>query len=206
MTTQTGQQSTAGVTQTTGMLLDRFAPQFDYSLIEHIVVNASPEAAFHASRHLDMLTVDSWVAKAAAKLASMRNRITNRAPRRKPTRLTLDDIAEMGSWVLLEEASNREYVFGAVGRFGKPVVQWERIRQEEFTTFAKPGSIKIAASISVRPYGANSSLLSYEARVRVDDEARKKFGWYWMAIAPLAKSSMRAELRAAKRNAERAQR
>jgi hypothetical protein len=189
------------------MLLDRFAPRYDFTAIEHLVVDASPGATYEAVRHLDLLTVNSRLTDAAFWLRGLPERLRRRVPRRKPASLTLDDIDAGGDAVLLGEDPGREVVFGAVGRFWTPVVRWHEISADEFAGFDQPGLGKIAMAYSVRPYGAQRTLLSHETRVILDDPmARRGFGSVWATVAPLFRAVMRATLRAAKRSAESAPR
>jgi hypothetical protein len=74
---------------------------------------------------------------------------------------------------------------------------------EGFAAFDEPGWGKIAANLSVRPYGNGRSLLSYEARTAMtDEESRKRFGRYWTVVSPFVGVIMQATLRTVRADAE----
>jgi hypothetical protein len=73
--------------------------------------------------------------------------------------------------------------------------RWLTIDASEFGAFQRPGFAKIAAAITVRPYGARRSLITYEARTRAtDDAARRAFLRYWRVVSPGVGMVMRAML------------
>jgi hypothetical protein len=97
---------------------------------------------------------------------------------------------------------DREIAFGAVGRFWTPVIRWRQVSVDEFTRFAEPGWGKIAASLSVAPYGRRT-LLSYECRtVTTDATARRRFLLYWHLVRPFVGHVLRATLQTVKADAE----
>ena len=74
---------------------------------------------------------------------------------------------------------------------------------EAFTEFDDPDWGKIAANCSVRPYGLGRSLLSYEARTAMtDDASRMKFARYWTIVSPFVGVIMRATLHTVRKDAE----
>lgn len=75
----------------------------------------------------------------------------------------------------------------------------------EFADFAEPDYAKLAAAISVRPYGAQRSLVTYEARTATTSlVARKRFRRYWRLIGWGAGIMMSGALRLVERDAEAA--
>ncbi|MEV0084858.1 hypothetical protein [Saccharopolyspora sp. NPDC050642] len=182
--------------------VDDFAARYDAGAVEHLVVDAPPEAAYRALRHLDLLTIGSRTADLAMWVRGLPERLERRVPARVPTRLSYDDLCARGDWVLLGERPGQEVVFGAVGRFWTPIVRMEEVTAEEFAEYGKPGQGKIVASFSVRPYGRRSSLATYDIRVTLDDPiTRRIFTLYWRTVSPFVKSIMRATLRAAAEHA-----
>jgi hypothetical protein len=68
----------------------------------------------------------------------------------------------------------------------------------------RPGYAKIAASLSLRPYGDERTLLSYEARTQTTDgTARRAFKRYWAIASPGAGVVMRSLLSLIAREARR---
>jgi hypothetical protein len=99
-------------------------------------------------------------------------------------------------WVGLAEERGREIAFGAVGKPWLAEIEWKTVPPEDFAGFDEPGWAKIAASLSVREYGAKRSILTYEARTGMtDDESRDRFNRYWTVVSPFVGSIMRALLR-----------
>ncbi|MGW3470808.1 hypothetical protein ACWDKQ_20660 [Saccharopolyspora sp. NPDC000995] len=190
--------------QVTGptVTIDDFAAECDFDAVEHLVVNRPPDAVYSALRHLDLLTIRSRTADLAMWVRALPERLKRRVPPRQPTRLTFDDLIASQDWVLLGEQPGREVVFGAVGRFWTPIVRWELVTAEEFRQYGKPGRGKIVSSLSVRPYGRNSSLVTYDIRTTLDDPiTRRVFGVYWRTVKPFVRAIMRATLRTAAKQA-----
>ncbi|GAA0534218.1 hypothetical protein A8924_2818 [Saccharopolyspora erythraea NRRL 2338] len=182
--------------------VDDFAAHADFRAVEHLLVDAPPEAAYPALRHLDLLTIRSRVAGMAMWLRGMPARLRRHRLPRQRTRLTFDDLVAGGDWALLGEQPGREAVFGAVGRFWTPIVRPEPVSAEEFAEYGRPRRGKIVMSVSVRPYGRGGSLMTYDVRTTLTDPlTRRVFGVYWRTAAPFVRTIMRATLRAA---AERA--
>ncbi|GAA4832286.1 hypothetical protein [Saccharopolyspora rosea] len=184
--------------------IDDFAAEPDVDAVEHLIVDAPPDVAYRALRHLDLLTVRSATAAAAMWVRDLPIRLRRRVPPQMPTRLTFDDLVAGGDWVLLGEQPGQEAVFGAVGRFWTPIVRWEQVTAEGFADYTKPGRGKMVSSLSVRPYGRCSSLLTYDIRTVLNDPmTRRVFVLYWRTVAPFVKAIMRATLRAAAEQARR---
>ncbi|MEA2483285.1 MAG: hypothetical protein QOC55_1232, partial [Thermoleophilaceae bacterium] len=122
------------------------------------------------------------------------------ARRRKPAAtvmpvLRLAEMRQDGDWVRLGANAPSEFAFGAIGRFWGGETAWRQIAADEFTSFGKPGYAKIAASLSLRAYGAQRTLLTYEARTSAtDDVARRAFLRYWALASPGAGVVMRSAL------------
>lgn len=178
--------------------IDDFAAEFDFAAAEHLVVDKRPDAMYSAIRNLDLLTIHSRVADLAMWARSLPERLRRRVPPRQPTRLTYDDLVTSGDWVLLGEQRGREVIFGAAGRFWTPIVRWETAEVEEFARYGKPGRGKIIASFSVRPYGRDKTLMTYDIRTVLNDPiTRLVFGLYWWTVKTFVRAIMRATMRTA---------
>ncbi|MEZ5080156.1 MAG: hypothetical protein R2878_05755 [Thermoleophilia bacterium] len=189
-----------------GMLIDRVLPRFDATIIEHIVIDASPEVVFRAAREMDFLQIHTPFVDALMAARGLPDRIGRRlgnrpAPPPPPTMRLADLFDRPGAadalegWVALGEAPGRELVFGAVGKFWQASIDWNSVTAAAFPTFDEPDHAKIAAGFSVREYGSHRTLLSYEARTAATDPAaRRKFLRYWRLVRWFVGVVMRAAL------------
>ena len=197
------------------MLIDRALPRFDFTRVEHEIVEADPESTYAAVRRLDFLKVHSPLMDAAMWVRGVPDRVARAAGRRtEPPQelpsLTFDGMlvgeGALPGWMGLGEDRPREIAFGAIGKFWQMDISWLEpmpATPEEFAAFDDPGWGKIAANLSVRPYGGGRSLLSYEARTAMTDAAsRTKFARYWTIVSPFVGVIMRATLHTVKADAE----
>ncbi len=100
------------------------------------------------------------------------------------------------SRVLLGEDPPHEIALGVIGRFWAGETVWVQIDAADFETFAEPGFGKIACNFSLRAYGADRTLVTYECRTQATDEtARRGFMRYWRPLAPFIGLVMRSQLR-----------
>ncbi len=75
--------------------------------------------------------------------------------------------------------------------------------RDEFRGFSEPDYAKLAVSFSVRHYGTERTLLSYEARTAGTDPAsRRKFLRYWWVVRNFVHFVMRAAVTTVKGLAE----
>ena len=176
------------------MLLDRALPDFDVTQVRHIVVEASPEATFEAVRAWDPAGMQSPAVRWLTWLRALPEHIGRGSRGGSAPAHTdeaegatgLERMAQWG-WIPLGEEPCRELVAGLVGQFWKPVIEPLHIEAGEFAAFDEPGYAKLAVSFSVRPYGAERTLLTYEVRTATTDAtARRWFRWYWRVIGPFA--------------------
>lgn len=183
------------------MLIESVMPTYDAVITEHVVVAADPSTTFDAARTLDLLTVRTPLLAVSFWIRGLPERLSRRPAAPLP-RLVVAD-GGLPGWLILGEAQDREIVFGAVGKFWQPVIEWRDVAQADFVDFAEPGWGKIAANLSVLPYGADSTLLSYECRTTTTDpESRTQFLRYWWLIRPFVGHIMRATVNQIKANAE----
>jgi hypothetical protein len=184
------------------LLIDKAMPSWDVTIAEHVVVRAAPAATFLAARELDFLTVRTPLLSAAMWVRGFPDRLRGRKPD-VPPRLVLSDGAGLPGWLVLGEAPGREIVFGAVGTFWQPNIEWRDVPVAQFADFAQPGFGKIAANFSVRPYGQHATLLTYECRTTTtDSHSRRRFARYWRLVRPFVGHIMRATLYSIRDQAE----
>ncbi|HEY7596182.1 MAG TPA: hypothetical protein VH969_23765 [Actinophytocola sp.] len=191
------------------MLLDHYLPHYSVTLAEHAIVDADVATTWRALRELDLLQVHTPLLDAAffvrglpQKLATLFGRAT---PTEVPARLTLSgDGGGLAGWLSLGQVPEREIVLGAVGRFWQPNIEWYDVTTmtpDEFAAFAEPGWGRIAAGLSLRPYGKDRTLVSYEARTAINDRtSARRFAWYWLIVSPFVAHVMRAVLTTLREN------
>ncbi|GAB3226369.1 hypothetical protein [Mycolicibacterium hippocampi] len=181
------------VADTEPLVIDSMMPTYDTAIAEHLVVAADPAQTFTAAKDLDLLTVHSPLLDVSMWLRALPARITGKAAPRMPELLIREDMGLPG-WTFLGEQPNREIAFGAVGKFWQPTIEWRDVAVADFAGFNEPGWGKIAANLSVRPYGT-ATLLSYECRTLTTDFAsRRRFLRYWRLVRPFVGHIMRATL------------
>jgi hypothetical protein len=178
------------------LIIDQQMPQYDKAIAEHRIVDASPSMVFEAARDLDFMTVHTPLLDAAFWVRSRPARLRGRLEPAPPqVRLTGGPEGGMPGWMLLGERSDQELAFGAVGVFWRGVIEWRKVAADEFAGFAEPGFGKIACNFSVRPYGSQRTVLTFDCRVAVTDElSRRAFRRYWTVIRPFVAHIMRAAL------------
>ena len=190
------------------MLLDHHLPRYDVTETHAVVVDADTDLTWQAARGADLS--QSTVVRALLELRSLPNRLRRTlngqpgAPGRPP--LTLDDMERAG-FLLLDERSGHEIVFGAVVQPWKAVTDDERappIDADGFATFDTPGYVKVAFNIRVEPYGSGRSLVTTETRTAATDSASLRlFSRYWLVVGPVSALIRRLMLRIVKSDAER---
>lgn len=201
---------TTAALESNTLLIDQYLPEFDETRIEHLVIDAPTDTVYETMRELDFLMVHSPITDLALfvrtlpeKLGRLRNRNEPPPPPLPAMRLAAmfdregfehEEVLE--GWIGLAEERGREIVFGAIGKPWLADIEWKTVRPEDFAGFEEPGWAKIAASISVRDYGATRTILTYEARTAMtDDESRTRFHRYWIVVSPFVGTIMRALLR-----------
>jgi hypothetical protein len=179
-------------------------PAFDATRIEHLVIHAPPATVFDAAIHADLVDavrrsrmVHGLFALrgSAERVAAIARRIEVSAPSDLPS-MRLADLPEHGDWVRLGEDPPNEFAFGAIGRFWAAETSWTESDSGAFAAFDRPGYAKIAASLSLRAYGDQDTLLTYEARTKATDEdSRRQFLRYWTFVSPGVGIVMRSALK-----------
>jgi hypothetical protein len=174
------------------MLLDSLMPEFDATRIEHRVIEGSLADVYEAAIHADFVDAvrRSRIVGGLFALRAAAERVVATARGLQvvsPTELALRlaELPEHGDWVRLGADPPNEFAFGVVGRFWGGETTFEQIDSSAFTSFDSPGYAKIAASLSLRSYGDQRTVLSYEARTHATDEvARRAFLRYWTLVSP----------------------
>ncbi len=196
------------------MLIDEVLPEFAATIDEHIVIDASPDAVYEAARELDFMQVHSPILDAAMFVrgipAKIVQRLDDRPPPPPPPEMRLSDLFDgpadaegLEGWLALDEEPGRELVFGAIGKVWQPDIEWRTVTADEFLAFAEPGYAKIVVGFSIRNYGTDRTLLSYEARtVGTDPASQRMFLRYWWLVRHFVHFVMRAAVTTVKGLAE----
>jgi len=185
------------------MIIDERMPRYDVVCRAHEVASADPQTTWRAARELDFMTVHTPLMDTAMWVRGLPVRL-RRKPQPAPARLSLASGADLPGWLSMGGREGVETAFGAVGRFWLGTVEWRDVPLAEFTAFDEPGYGKIACNFSVRPYGADRTLLTYECRVATTDAtSRRRFARYWLVVRPFVAHIMRATVRAIGRDAYR---
>ncbi len=149
------------------------------------------------------MTTRSLLVTALMTARSVPSRLLGRPVVTPQSLMLARDSGVVPGWVVLGEVPGREVVFGAVGTFWKPDIEWHDLAANQFAAFAEPGWGKIACHLLVRPDGLDRSILSYECRTATTDPAsRAKMARYWWLIRPFVAYVLRAVLRTVRGNAE----
>jgi hypothetical protein len=185
------------------MLIERLLPAFDAIRTEHLVVPGDVESAYAAVCRADFIRAwrESPAVRALFGTRSLAGRLVSATRGRTfteppaPASMRLSDMPTHGEWVPLREDPPHEIAFGAVGRFWGGETAWEQIDADGFVTFERPGYARIACNFSVRAYGAERTLVSYECRTQATDHAaRRAFLRYWRPLSPFIGVVLRAQL------------
>lgn len=175
-------------------IVESTMPRYDALMRQHVVVAADPATTFAAASALDLLTVHSPLMDLSMWVRELPTRLSGRTAPRPPALVIGPDMSLPG-WTFLGQRPDREIAFGAVGRFWQPTIEWLDVAAGDFKDFDEPGWGKIAASISVLPYGLSDTLLTYECRtVTTDPESRRRFLRYWRLVRPFVGHVLRATL------------
>jgi hypothetical protein len=132
-------------------LLNHFLPDYHFSELHGVVVNASPETVFAAFMACDL--TQSPLVRWLFRLRSL--------PRRE---ITISNLEKIG-FRFLGVDQNRELVMGLVGRFWTPSGGIVHIRAEEFLDFNANGYAKTAANFRLQPLANGWTRLTTETRI-----------------------------------------
>lgn len=186
------------------LLLDRYLPRFDATQRQHLVVEADRETTWAAVERLDLMDVHTRLLDASMAVRGLPVRVSALLGRSRPPappeelRLFGDPTCPLPGWLRLGTRPGHEVALGAVGRFWQPDIDWydtSAMSPDAFAGFAEPTWGRIAAGLSLRPYGRGRTLVTYEARTAVPDEAsRRRFLRYWSLVGPFAGHVLRATL------------
>jgi hypothetical protein len=159
-------------------LLARFMPRYDVVERHHVKVNAPAATTLAAATAGE---IDSAVSRAIFRAREILLGATPDTVERP--RAFLAAMQSIG-WTVLE-ATDREVVVGAATRPWEANPQFRRVPPEDFLAFAEPAYVKIALTLRADPIDPTQSIFRTETRaLATDDEARRRFRWYWSLLSP----------------------
>ena len=170
------------------MLIDEFLPEHDFIETHSISIRADAADIYRAANEVDFgeSTVIRWLMRLRG--MSVGN-------------LTLSNLGKF-KFEMLAETVNKEMVIGLVGRFWTIAGGLQKIDSATFLAFNTPGFAKAVWNFSLAEDGVNTRLTT-ETRIKcLDDDSRRRFGFYWMFIQPFSGLIRMEMLKTIKRRAE----
>jgi hypothetical protein len=179
--------------------LDSFMAEYNFHERHEIVIQAPPDRVRAA---LDQVAwADIGVMETLGRIRNIA--MGERAARGglSPTPV-VDSVKNPRSGFFLLDDTPREFVFGLAGQpWNNAAV---RLTAVEFRSWAKPGSIKVAANFLIQGAGNDRSRVVTETRIAACDAAsRKKMAPYWALIYPGSGMVRRSLLEAVRLRAEK---
>jgi hypothetical protein len=192
------------------LLLDELLPTWDHAISVSQVFRAPPERVFRAITEMDLFRIP--VARVLLEARGLPGRLADAVARRRgeivapePPTFRVRDLPARG-WILLGERPGVEAVYGIVGKPWKGVggSPEQPVTAGTFAGFAAAGFAKLAESTRVDPYGSRACVLTLETRVALtDEESRRRFRRYWLAVGPFIRLMRPAAMRALDRQLQR---
>ena len=187
------------------MLLDNYLPSYEFNEIHSVIVKASPEKVFAATKSLTPAELSPWVYR----MLSIRNlpaRLIGKTFMQVDGDKTFLEEFYANDFIPLAEAPGSEIVFGLIGQFWKPTgaESVKLANPQEFLAFDHPAYAKVAANLAIVGKDGGASQLSTETRIYAPNpQVRRKFALYWRLISMGSGFIRVLWLKAIKRKAER---
>ena len=170
-------------------VLNDLLPSPDVETSHQITVRAPVEAVYDAARSVDLSssTLVRWLFRLRGLPASA---------------LSLNGLEQLRFKPLAEERPDH-FVLGLVGQFWHPAGRLLDFDPSEFATLRKPGFAKAIWAFHVSAVANGGSELHTVTRVACEDEqARRRFWWYWRVVGPFSRLVRRSALNAIRTKAE----
>lgn len=154
------------------MLIDDFLPEFNFSKKHSVVIYASTDKIFNVLKNTNFNSVP-------LKILLMLRGI-------KLENLSLT-LSEKSYFTLLGEDSEKEILFGIIGKFWRWKGGLFQIQKEEFKDFSLTGFAKAAWHFSALKNGTEETTFSTETRIQcIGESAKRWFSIYWLFIEPFS--------------------
>lgn len=168
---------------------DRFLPQADEAVSEHVVVATEPARVYAAIGRTQL---------APGRLVDMLS-----GSEAGPATLDALLAAGVGPVELASEPGVRR-VIGVAGRYNVLERRLAHLGPGEFEGFDEPRSLKAVVELTLTPQGGGGTLLGCDVRIRAtDDDMRSTLHTIWFAVGSGLRLGVRRFLGAVKAEAER---
>lgn len=156
-------------------VLDRFVPEPDEGGRHEITIHAPAELVMEVARNIDIESI--WMIRA---LFWLRGKLLGvQMEKAGPRAGLIEQMLGLG-WGCLAEEQGRYFVAGAACKPWQANPGFSAIAPEQFVSYAQPDEVKIAWTLEAEALGPELTRFGTETRVvATDEEARKKFRWYW---------------------------
>jgi hypothetical protein len=183
-------------------MLDRIIEEPQLLEVDHIDVEAPPEAVWHQLRHGNLMPT-----LAIRALFAVRSLPAQLRRERPAQALRLDDLTsspERPGFSILADDPPREVVIGAIGKVWMLDIPFVHVGSaQEFISFTEPGYIKVAWAVRVVPDDKKGSRAEVEVRVKATDEASwRRFQRYFRMVGPGSRYIRRTLLRSLERSSK----
>lgn len=179
--------------------LDAFMPEYNFHERHETIIQAPPDRVRAALDQVSWAEIGVMETLGRIRNAALGGSAARTGLSPKPI---LDSVKNPRSGFFLLDDTPREFVFGLAGQ------PWNnagtRLTAAEFPTWARPGSIKVAANFLIENIGNNQSRVVTETRIAACDAAsRKKMAQYWALVYPGSGMVRRSLLEAVRVRAEK---
>lgn len=189
-------QSTFPAPLRTDAAIARHMPEYRYRDAYEVGVEAPPERVYEILRSADLRSIPALrlMLEARAAPALVRSAV-GAGDYRRPVRVTLDTLATLGGFQVLEETAGRSVVLGAIARPWDGGAPRPPFTTESFARFGAPGYVKTALSIDVLQRQGGGTRLTVEWRmVPTDAGAMRRLSRYWLVARPFAQLAAKTGL------------
>lgn len=171
-------------------LYEELMPSFDLSDELAVAVNARAADTWLALLDTDLIEVGSQH-KMTGVLGAVRmlpglvaGLVHGDTPQPMPDSMKLGElgahVATGGDWAKLGERIGSELAFGLVGKFWKPVIEYEPVAAPDFFEFDRQGFAKTIYAFRIVPTGETTCNLIAVMRTKAyGDDAQRWFRRYW---------------------------